>query len=87
MIEVRTHTPTIPMMANASMTATLKGGKAPPDAAMASSAERQPQLIACRRLFPTGFNPLVVILLLLVVSLVLIVVFAFMMMVVDNRNG
>ena len=75
------------MMANASTTAAFKGGKAPPDAATASSAERPPPLIACRRSFPTGFNPLVFILLLVVVSLVPIVAFAFMMMVVDNRNG
>ena len=75
------------MMANASMTAAFKGGKAPPDAATTSSAGRPPPLIACRRLFPIEFNPLGFRLLLLLVSLVPIVAFAFMMMVVDNKNG
>ena len=75
------------MMANASTTAAFKGGKAPPDAATASRAERPPPLIACRRPFGVGFNQVAFILLLLLTSLVPIVAFAFMMMVVDNRNG
>ena len=54
------------------------------DAATTSSAERPPALIACRRSFPAGFNPVMFIFLVLLVS---IVAFAFMMMVVDNRNG
>ena len=83
-ISVRTHTVTILIMANASPTATFRGGKALPDAATTSSAERPPALIACRRSFPTVFNPVVFILL---VALVSIVAFAFMMMVVDNRSG
>jgi hypothetical protein len=86
-IEVRTHTLTIPMMAKASTTAAFRGGKASPDALTTSSAERPPPLIACRRSFSMGFNPVVFILLLLLMSLVSIVVFAFMMMVVDKRNG
>jgi len=49
----------------------------------ASNAERPPPLIACRRSFAVGFNPVFTSL----VSLVLIVAFVFMMMVVDNRNG
>jgi hypothetical protein len=84
MIEVRTQTLTIPMMANPSTTAAFRGGKMLSDAATTSSAERPPPLIACRSLFSAGFNPVVFILL---VSLVLIVAFAFMMMVVDNRNS
>jgi len=84
MIEVRTLTLTIPMMANASTTAAFRGGKASLDAVTASSAERPPPLIACRRSFAVGFDPVVFKLL---VSLVPIVAFAFMMMVVDNRNG
>jgi hypothetical protein len=87
MIEVRPHTLTILMMANASMTAAFRGGKASPDAATASSAETPPPLISCRRSFPAGFNPVFFILLLLLVSLVPIVAFAYMMMVVDNRSG
>ena len=87
MIEVKTHTLTIPMMANASTTAAFSGGKLLPDAATTSSAERPPVLIAPRRSFPTGFNPVVFILLVLLVLLVPIIAFAFMMMVVDNRNG
>ena len=84
MIEVRTHTFTIPIMANASTTTAFRGGKVSPDAATTSSAERPPPLIACRRSFPAGFNTVVFIFL---VSLVLIVAVAFMVMVVDNRNG
>jgi len=87
MIEVRTLTLTIPMMANPSTTVAFRGGKMLSDAATTSSAERPPPLIACRSLFPAGFNPVVFILLALLVSLVPIVAFAFMMMVVDNRNG
>ena len=75
------------MMANASTTAAFRGGKASPDAATTSSAERPPPLIACRMSFPAGFNPEVFILLVVVVSLVPMVAFAFMMVVVDNRNG
>ena len=71
-------------MANASTTAAFSGGKVSPDAATTSSEERPPPLIACRRSFPAGFNPVVFIFL---VSLVLIVAVAFMVMVVDNRNG
>ena len=84
MIQVRTHTLTIPMMANASVTAAFRGGKASPDA---SSAERPPPLITCRRSFPAGTKPVVFILLMSLMSLVPIVAFAFMMMVVDNRKG
>ena len=84
MIDVRTHTLTIPIMANASTTAAFSGGKVSPDAATTSSEERPPPLIACRRSFPAGFNPVVFIFL---VSLVLIAAVAFMVMVVDNRNG
>ena len=73
MIEIRTHTFTIPMMANASTTAAFRGGKASPDAVTTLSAERPPPLIACRRSFAAGFNPVVFILLLLAVSLVSIV--------------
>ena len=73
MIEVRTHTFTIPMMANASTTGPFRGGKASPDAVTASSAERPPPLIACRRSFAAGFNPVVFILLLLLVLLATIV--------------
>ena len=83
MIEVKTHTLTIPTMSNASTTAAFRHGKALLDAVNTSSAERPPPLITCRRSFAVGFNP-VFILLLLLVS---IVAFAFMMMVVDNRNG
>jgi hypothetical protein len=61
MIEVRTHTLTIPMMANASTTAAFRGGKVA-RRATTSSAERPPPLIACRRSFPVGFNPVVFIL-------------------------
>ena len=86
MIEVRTHTLTIPMMANASTTATFRGGKVSPDAPTTLSAGSLPPLITCRRLFPAGFNTVVFILLVLLVLLGLIVAFAFMMMVVDNRN-
>ena len=57
----------------------------PPDAAtMLSEGSPPPLLIACRRSFPTGFNPVVFILLVLLVQ---IVAFAFMMMVVEDRNG
>jgi hypothetical protein len=84
MIQARTHTLTIRMMANASTTAAFSGGKVSPDAATTSSAERPPLLIACRRSFPVGFNPVMFISLVLLVP---IVAFAFMMMVVDNRNG
>ena len=83
MMDAKTHTLTIPMMANASTTAAFRGGKVSPDAATTSSAERPPAM-ACKRSFPTGFNPEVFMLLLLLVSLV---AFVFMMMVVDNRNG
>ena len=85
--KVRTHTCTIPMMANASTTAAFRGGKASPDAATTSSAERPPALIACKRSFPAGFNLVMFMLLVLLVLLVAIVLFAFMMIVVDNRNG
>ena len=61
MIEVRTHTFTILMVANASMTTAFRGGKASPDAVTTSSAERPPPLIACRRSFAAGFNPVVFI--------------------------
>jgi len=81
MVEVRTHTLTILIMVNASMTAAFRGGKVLPDAATTSSAERPPPLIAFRRSFPAGFNPVMFIL------LVLLVAFAFRMMVVDNENG
>ena len=87
MIEVRKHTFTIPMMANASTTAAFRGGKALPDAVTTLSEERPPPLITCRRSFAVGFNPVVFIVLLLVASLVPIVAFVFMMMVADNRNG
>ena len=75
------------MMANASMTAAFRGGKASPDAATASSAETPPPLITSRRSFPTEVKSVLFILLLLLVSLVPIVAFAYMMMVVDNRSG
>jgi hypothetical protein len=81
--EVKRHTLTIPMMANASTTASFRGGKVSPDVATTSSAERPPVLITCRKSFPVGFK---FILLALLVLLVPIVAFAFMMMVVDNRN-
>ena len=61
MIEVRIHTLTIPMMANASTTAAFSGGKTLPDAVTASSAERPPPLIACRRSLAVEFNPVVFI--------------------------
>ena len=83
MIRLRTHTLTIPMMANVSMTTAFRGGKVSPDTAATSSAERPPTLIACSSLSPAGFNPVVFILLVLLVP---IVVFTIMMMVVDNRN-
>ena len=83
MIEVRTHTLMIPMMANTSTTAALRGGKVSPDAATTSSAGRPPPLITCKRSFPAGFKAVVFILLVLLGP---IVAFAFMMMVVDNRN-
>ena len=86
MIEVRTHTLTIPMMANASTTAAFRGGKVSPDAAATWSAGSLPPLITCRRSFPAGFNAVVFILLVLLVLLGPMVAFAFMMMVVDNRN-
>ena len=86
MIEVRTHTLIVSMMANASTTAAFRGGKVLPDAATAWSAGSPPPLITCRRLFPAGFNPVVPILLVLLVLLGPIVAFVFMMMVVDNRN-
>jgi len=69
------------MMANASPTTAFRGGKV---SVAASNAERPPPLIACRRSFAVGFNPVVFTSL---VSLVPIVAFVFMMMVVDNRNG
>ena len=71
------------MMVNASTTAALRGGKVLSDAATTSSAERPPALIACRRSFPAGFNPVMFI---LSVLLIPIVAFAFMMMVVDSRE-
>ena len=83
MIEVRTHTLTIPMIANASTTAAFRGGKVSPDAATAWSAGSPPPLITCKRSFPAGFNSVVFMLLVLLGP---IVAFAFMMMVVDNRN-
>ena len=83
MIEVRTHTLTIPMMANASTTAAFRGGKVSPDAATTWSAGSTPPLITCRRSFPAGFNAVAFILLVLLGP---IVAFAFMMMVADNRN-
>ena len=86
MIEVRTHTLTVSMMANASTTAAFRGGKVSPDAATTSSARSPPPLITCNRSFPAGFNSVVFILLVLLVLLGPIVAFAFMMMVVDNRN-
>ena len=85
MIEIRTRTLTIPMMANVSTTAAFRGGKMSPDAATNSSAGRPPPLIDCRRSFPAGFN-LVIFILLVLLSLVTIVAFACMMMVV-NKNG
>ena len=84
MVDVSTHTLTISMMANASTTATFRGGKVSSDAATTSSAERPRALIACRRSFPAEFKPEMFILLVLLVP---IVAFAFMMMVVDNKNG
>ena len=72
------------MIANASTTATFRGGKTSPDAATTSSAERPPPLIACIRSFAVGFNP--VVFMLLLVSLVPIVTLVFMMMMVDNRT-
>ena len=72
------------MMANASTTAAFRGGKASPEAVTASSAERPPPLIACKRSF--AVSPVVFILLLVVVSLVPIVAFVPMMM-VDNRSS
>ena len=84
MIEVSIQTLTISTMANASTTATFRGGKVSSDAATPSSAERPPALIACRRSFAAGFSPVMFILLVLLVP---IVAFAFMMMVVDNKNG
>ena len=86
MIEVRTHTLMIPMMANASTTAAFRGGKVSPDSATTWSAGSPPPPITCRRSFPAGFNPVVFILLVLLVLLGPIVAFAFMMIVVDNRN-
>ena len=85
MIAVRIHTLTIPRMANASMTADFRGGKASLDAATTLSEGSPPPLIACRKSFLAGFNPVVSILLVLLVSLVPIVAFAFMM-VVDSRS-
>ena len=87
MIEIRTRTLAIPMMANVSTTAAFRGGKMhmSPDAATNSSAGRPPPLIDCRRSFPAGFN-LVIFILLVLLSLVTIVAFACMMMVV-NKNG
>ena len=76
MIEVRTHTLIVSMMANASTTAAFRGGKVLPDAATAWSAGSPPPLITCRRLFPAGFNPVVPILLVLLVLLGPIVAFA-----------
>ena len=86
MIEVQTHTLTIPMMANASTTAAFRGRKVSPDAATTSSAGSPPPLITCRRSFSAGFNAVVFILFVLLVLLGPIVAFAFMRMVVDNRN-
>ena len=86
MIEVRTHTLTISMMANASTTAAFRGGKVSPAAATTWSAGSPPPLITCKRSFPAGFNSVVFILLVVLVLLGPIVAFAFMMMVVDNRN-
>ena len=80
MIEVETHTLTIPMMTNTSATATFRGEKVSPEAATTSSAERPPVLITCRRSFPVRFKFILLVLLLPMVD------FAFMMMVVDNRQ-
>ena len=57
-----------------------------PDAATTWSAGSPPVLIACRRSFSVGLNPVVVMLLLLLVSLAPIIAFA-LMMVVDDRNA